>query len=99
VVTAGEGAAAGPAPSPGPKISGKAIASLSLAILGMVLIPLVPSIVAIVVGMRARREIRDEPERWKGEGAAMAGLVLGWASTGIVLLVVLSLTLDGVVFG
>ena len=89
---------AGPAPSPGPKTNDKAIASLALAILGA-MIPLVPSVSAIVFGMRARKEIREEPDRWKGEGVAMAGLVLGWAGAGIVLLVVLSLSLDDVFFG
>jgi hypothetical protein len=98
VVTPLGGEAADPAPSAPPKTSGKAIASLSLAILGMLGIPLVASIVAIVLGRQARREIREEPERLKGQDLAMAGSVLGWAGAIIVLVVVLSLTLDDIFF-
>jgi hypothetical protein len=87
-----------PAPSSELKTSGRAIASLALGILGVTLVPLIPAIMAVVFGMQARTEIRAEPERWKGEGVAMAGLVLGWCGAGVVLLLGLVYLLEKLIF-
>ena len=67
-----------------------AIVSLVAGILGWTLLPLLGSIVAIVTGHLARAEIRREPERLEGDGLAVAGLVLGWASVVLSLLAVLA---------
>ena len=60
-----------------------AIASLVMGITGWTLLPLVGSILAIVFGYAARREIRRRPDELKGEGLAVAGLVLGWLMVGL----------------
>jgi hypothetical protein len=63
--------------------SGMAIASLLMGIAGWTLLPLLGSILAIVFGHAARREIRQRPDQVTGEGLAIAGLVLGWLMVGI----------------
>ena len=63
--------------------SGMAIASLVMGIVGWTLLPLVGSILAIVFGYAARRDIRRRPDELTGEGMAVAGLVLGWIMVGL----------------
>jgi hypothetical protein len=78
-------------PSPPPVVarstamqtSGMAIASLVMGIAGWTLLPLLGSILAIVFGYAARREIRQRPNQLTGDGMAVAGLVLGWLMVGI----------------
>ena len=60
-----------------------AIASLVMGIAGWTLFPLVGSILALVFGYAARREIRRRPDELTGEGLAVAGLVLGWLMVGL----------------
>lgn len=79
-----------PTPPPPPvylstavQTSGMAIASLVSGIAGWTLFPLVGSILAIVFGYAARREIRQRPEELTGDGLAVAGLVLGWLAVGL----------------
>ena len=67
--------------------SGNAIASLVLGIAGLVIFPLVPSILAIVLGRSAKRDIRERPGLG-GEGLATAGIVLGWVGVALVVLAV-----------
>jgi hypothetical protein len=50
---------------------------------GWTLFPLLGSILAIVFGYAARREIRQRPDELTGEGLAVAGLVLGWLMVGL----------------
>lgn len=57
--------------------NGKAIASLVCGIGGLVLLPVVLSVLALVFGYRARREMRERPGDG-GWGLATAGVVLGW---------------------
>jgi hypothetical protein len=59
------------------RTSGAAIASLVLGIVGITAFPLIPSILALVFGSRAREEIRANPDL-SGEGLATAGVILGW---------------------
>ena len=89
-----------PAPSPdsAPNSSLKqtstmAIVSLVSGILGWTLLPWIGSIVAIITGHMARSEIRRNPETMEGDGMAVGGLVLGWASFVIGLLVILAFVL------
>jgi magnesium-transporting ATPase (P-type) len=70
------------------RTSGLAVASLVLGIVGLVAIPLVASIAAIVLGRNAQRDIARDP-RLEGEGFATAGIMLGWIGVGLVLLGVL----------
>ena len=58
------------------KVNAKAIASVLLGTVGL-LLPVAASIVAIVLGYRARSEIAEGPQR--GEGLATAGIILGWS--------------------
>jgi len=72
--------------------SALAITSLISGILGWTLVPWIGSIVAIVTGHMARGEIRRAPDRFEGDGLAVAGLILGYTMlalslVGIVLLI------------
>jgi len=60
--------------------AGKATAALVLGILGLVLIPIIPSILAIVFGNAAKREIDASGGTLGGRGSASAGVVLGWVA-------------------
>ncbi len=55
-----------------------AIVSLVAGILGWTVIPFIGSIVAIITGHMARKEIRQAPDRLQGDGLAVGGLILGW---------------------
>lgn len=55
---------------------GSATASLVLGIVGLVLCPIICSVLAIMYGIRARREIERDPSLG-GAGTATAGYVLG----------------------
>jgi hypothetical protein len=59
------------------RTNGYAIASLVLGIAGLFVFPVIPSILAIVFGHKARDEIRSAPGM-TGDGLALAGLILGW---------------------
>lgn len=64
--------------APAPPTNNKALISLIAGILGLTLLPLIGSIVAVITGGMARREIRDSAGADGGGGMATAGLVLGW---------------------
>jgi hypothetical protein len=68
--------------------SGKAIASLVLGIGGFVIFPVVLSILAIVFGRSAKREIAERPGPG-GSGLATAGIVLGWVGVALTVVAVL----------
>lgn len=76
--------------------NGKAIAAMVLGISGLVLVPIVPSVLAIIFGRQALDEIDETPEM-AGKGMAQAGLVTGivglalWAA--LILLLVLLVAL------
>ena len=57
-----------------------AIISLVSGILGWTFLPLLGSIVAVITGHIARGEIRRAPDRLEGDGLAIGGLILGYAS-------------------
>lgn len=60
-----------------------AIVSLSTGIAGILLgwnfVPFLASIVAVITGHMARKEIRLSNGSIDGDGFAMAGLIMGWA--------------------
>ena len=64
-----------------------AIASLVTGIGAWFILPLVGAIAAVVTGHLAKKRIRRDPERVTGSGLATAGLVLGYAQLGLVLLI------------
>ena len=57
--------------------SGTATASLVLGVLGLFAFPVICSVAAVVLGVKARREIAARPARLTGRGVATAGLALG----------------------
>lgn len=59
----------------------------------MCLIPVLAAPVAWVLGAQARREIRNAPQQWSGEGRATAGMVLGIVGTALLALMVLAVVL------
>jgi hypothetical protein len=70
-----------PAPT---RTNGMAIASM---VLGILWIYWVGSILALIFGYIARRQIRERSD--SGDGMAVAGIVLGWIGIGILALVAL----------
>ncbi len=77
-------------PAPGhyaPATNGFAIASL---VLGILWIYWIGSILALVFGYVAKRQIRERGEG--GDGMATAGIVLGWIGVAVFVLLVVGLT-------
>lgn len=64
-----------------------ALVSLIAGIAGITVVPLIGSIVALIVGRTARKEIAQKGE--EGAGLATAGIVLGWVGVAIGALLVL----------
>ena len=71
-----------PVPAPAPETNGLAIASL---LFGIFWLGGIGSLAALILGYRARREIRNSAGFQRGSSLATIGIVLGWI--GIVLLV------------
>ena len=55
-----------------------AMVSMIAGIVGWVLAPLLGSLVAVITGHMAKREIRESAGQLGGDGMATAGLVLGY---------------------
>jgi len=70
-----------------------AITSLVCGILGWTLLPWLGSIVAIITGHMARKEIRANPDTKEGDGLALAGLIMGWAMMIVSILTVIVILL------
>lgn len=66
--------------------NGLAIASM---VLGILWIYWIGSILALVFGYSAKKQIRESGGRQGGDGMATAGIVLGWIGVGTIVLVVL----------
>lgn len=75
-----------------------AIVSLVTGILGWTILPFLGSIVAIITGHLAKKEIRESGGRLDGDGMALAGLILGYTMLGLALLGLLVLITLLVVF-
>ena len=75
--------------APAPPTNTMAIVSLVSGILGWVLIPILASIVAVVTGHMARTQIKQSMGAEGGDGLAVAGLILGYASLALNCLVIL----------
>jgi hypothetical protein len=72
----------GPNPyGPAPQTSGKATTSLVLGVLSMVCFGFFTGIPAIIIGMRARKEIRLSEGRTSGDGLAVGGIITGILGT------------------
>lgn len=77
--------------APAKQTEGLAIASLVLGVASFLIIPVIPAILAIVFGRRARHLIRESGK--EGRGMALAGEIVGWVHIGLVVLVVLFIVL------
>src|SRR5215813_2672856 len=79
VVAAGQSSIPGDAyPAVVPQTSGKATASLIAGISAYVIAPFIGAIVAIVLGHLGLSEVKKSAGRLKGDGLAIAGMVLGY---------------------
>lgn len=64
--------------SSSPPNSTLAIVALVAGILGMTIFPLLGSLVAVIVGPMAKREIDESGGTLGGENLAQIGMILGW---------------------
>lgn len=76
-------------PSSSSQRRGWAIASLCLGIVGLVSVGILTGIPAIFAGLRAKRQAKEQPNRYGGKKLATAGIVLGALSPITTLLAVL----------
>jgi len=72
-----------PGALPNDRKQGQAIASLVLGILSLACFTFLSGIPAIILGHIARKKARVDPNRFGGEGLALAGLILGYAGTAL----------------
>lgn len=85
-----------PAPVMVAKTNVLAIVALISGVVGLTVVPFVGSIVAVVTGHMARKELRRTGEQ--GEGLALAGLITGYIGIGLgALVTVLVIAFFGVV--
>lgn len=67
-----------PPPLPSSQVNHpRAVAALVCGIVGFFFFGVILGTVAIIMGYRARNEIRANPLQFKGDGLARAGLILG----------------------
>jgi hypothetical protein len=66
--------------------NGFAIASLVLGIVGLTSVPLIPSVLALIFGYKGKRQIDRSGGAEQGRGLAVAGIILGWIGTVVLLL-------------
>jgi hypothetical protein len=76
-----------------PQTSGLAIASLVLGVIGLVGLPLIPPILAVVFGHVALGQIRASNGRTTGRELAIVGLVLGYVGIAIALAITIAIAL------
>lgn len=72
---------------------GGAIASMIFGIVGLLMLPVIASIIALALGYGARRRIRSN-RHLDGEGFATAGIVTGWIGVsmgGLLILIALAM--------
>lgn len=82
-----------PPPPPGmggypPQTNQKALWSMILGILSLVLCGILAGIPAIILGSSAQKEIGRSGGMQTGQGMAKAGLILGWISVALTVLVI-----------
>lgn len=75
----------------GPKTNGLAITSLVSSIAAFVVLPFIASIVGVITGHIALKQLRTSGEN--GRGLALAGVIVGWVGVGLGLLFILFVTI------
>ena len=83
---------------PAPPTPGNAIASLILGIIGIVLCPIVTSVVGLILGYGAKKEIDNSDGRLGGRGVAMGGIITSWIGLAIYIPII-ALIVIGVAVG
>ncbi len=78
---------------PAVKTSGLAIASLVCSIAGLFMCLFIGQILGIVLGYKARREIKEAAGALEGDGLASAGIIIGWVGIAIDIVIVLMIAL------
>jgi len=73
-----------------------AVVALVSGILGWTFVPVLGSLLAIICGHMARAEIKRSNGEIEGDGMALAGLILGWASVAMAVFAVVAIIM---VFG
>lgn len=68
---------------PAPPTNGLAVASLIASILGLTIVPTIGSIVGVIMGYAAKRQIEESGGAQGGEGLAKAGIIVGWVGIGL----------------
>jgi hypothetical protein len=69
-----------------PPNSSMALISLIAGILGLTAFPVIGSIVAVITGSMAKKEIQQSNGAMGGIGMAQAGMILGWVGIGLLVL-------------
>ena len=72
--------------SPSNATSNLAVISLVAGVLGLTFFPLLGSIVAVITGPMAKKEIIESGGELSGDGMATAGMVLGWIAIALMVL-------------
>lgn len=67
-----------PPPAPSQQSNTMAVISLIASILGLTFFPAIGSIIGLILGYMARKQIRQSAGAMGGEGLAKAGIILGW---------------------
>ena len=70
------------------KTVGQAIASLVCGILAFIMFGLLTAIPAVICGHIAKSKIKADPENLKGDGQALAGIIMGYVTIGISVLMI-----------
>ncbi len=83
-----------PPPPPGaggypPQTNQKALWAMILGILSLVLCGIFAGVAAIILGNSAQKEIAGSGGMQTGQGMAKAGIILGWISVALTVLVVI----------
>ena len=90
-----------PGMSSEPQTDGKAIGSLVCGIASVTIFSIIAGIPAIILGHISRSDIRKSEGRLKGEGLALAGLIMGYISLAIIplILIIATIAIPGLIRG
>jgi hypothetical protein len=73
-------------PYAAPPTSGLAVVSLIASIGGLTVLPTVGSVIGLILGYIAKRQIEESMGRMGGEGLARGGIIIGWVGIGLAVL-------------
>lgn len=85
-----------PAPPQHPRVGPALTVSIVALAGGLVVLPLALGPLAWFLGVRAMREIDQDPDRWSGRSTARTAAVLGAVATGLLVAALVLIALIGV---